>query len=304
MSSEPLLSVVVPMYNESAVINAFFEVVLPILESVTPNWEIIAVDDGSKDDTYTQLIGYSTRDPRIKLIRFSRNFGKEQAVTAGLDHANGKATVLLDADLQDPPSLIPEMVAKWKEGYEVVLGQRQKRNEPWVKTAPAALFYWLINHLSSAPVPANTGDFRLMDKKVVTVVRRLKERTRFMRGVLGWGGFKTYLIPFDRPPRKAGVPPMTVRKLIVVAMDGIVSVSNAPLRLASVLGLLICPVAFLSLISGASFWVALLFLLMGLQFLCLGILGEYVARIYREVRQQPIYSVAETVGLPASVLDA
>lgn len=299
--AEPLLSVVVPMYNESAVIDAFFEAVIPVLKSVTEDWEIVAVDDGSKDDTFAKLLSYHRNNSRIKIVRFSRNFGKEQAMTAGLDHVSGKATILLDADLQDPPSLIPEMVAKWKEGYEVVLGQRRKRNEPWVKTAPAHLFYWLINHLSSAPVPANTGDFRLMDRKVVQTVRRLKERTRFMRGVLGWGGFSTYLVPFDRPPRKAGVPPQTFRKLVMVAIDGIISVSNAPLRLATFMGVAICPIAFISLVSGASFWVALLFLLMGLQFLCIGILGEYVARIYLETRQQPIYSVAETLGIQSTV---
>ena len=294
---QPLLSIVVPMYNESEAVEAFFAATVPVLESITKEWEIIAIDDGSKDDTFPRLEKQHQQDPRIKVIRFSRNFGKEAALTAGIDYVSGKATILLDADLQDPPSLIPQMVEKWREGHKVVLGQRRSRaGESFLKTAPASLFYWLMNRVSTVPIIPNTGDFRLMDKDVILAARHLKERARFMRGILGWSGHSIYLLPFDRPARSAGMPKQTLPKLFGLAMDAFISLSDVPLRVPSFLGMLVCAGSVISLFSSARVVFSLLFFCVGLQFLCLGLLGEYLARVYRETRDQPLYYVGETLG--------
>lgn len=299
----PLLSIIVPMYNESEAVDAFFAATVPVLESITKEWEIIAVDDGSRDDTFARLTHFHNNDGRIKALKFSRNFGKENALTAGIDYANGQAVIVLDADLQDPPALIPQMVEKWHEGYKVVLGQRRSRlGESLFKTIPAKIFYWLMNQFSSVPIVPNTGDFRLMDADVIRAARSLKERTRFMRGILGWSGHTFHLLPFDRPTRAIGAPKQTFQKLFTLAIDALISLTQIPVRLPIFLGVLICVASALSLFWAQSLLFSLLFFCVGLQFVCLGLLGEYLARIYREARQQPIYYVSETLGqlVPAS----
>lgn len=292
-----MLSVIVPMYNESEAVDAFFAATIPVLEGITTEWEIIAVDDGSRDDTYARLTQFHQNDSRIKAIRFSRNFGKENALTAGIDYANGQAVIVLDADLQDPPSLIPQMVDKWREGYKVVLGQRRSRgDESVLKVFCANLFYNLINRISTVKVVSNTGDFRLMDAEAVGVMRSLKERNRFMRGLLAWSGLKQSIVQFDRPNRSKGQTKYSFYKSLLYAIDGIVSLSNAPLRIPTFLGLLICGSSLLSLLLAQSLLFSLLFFCVGLQFLCLGLLGEYLARVYAEARNQPLYYVSETLG--------
>jgi glycosyltransferase involved in cell wall biosynthesis len=285
------------MYNESEAVEAFFAATIPVLEKVTSEWEIIAIDDGSKDDTFVRLQKQHAKDARVKVLSFSRNFGKEAAMTAGIDHASGKATIMLDADLQDPPSLIPQMVEKWREGYKVVLGQRKSRKgESVFKILPAALFYWLMNKVSLVPIIPNTGDFRLMDREVILAARHLKERARFMRGIMGWSGHETYLLPFDRPVRSIGAPKQTLPKLFALAMDAFISLSNTPLRVPSVIGLVICVLSVCSLFFSVPLVFSLLFFCVGLQFLCLGLLGEYLSRVYRETRNQPLYYVTATLG--------
>ena len=300
--TQPLLSIVVPMYNESEAVEAFFAATIPVLEKITSEWEIIAVDDGSRDDTFARLQKLNTKDARIKAVSFSRNFGKEAALTAGIDHVSGKAAILLDADLQDPPALIPQMVEKWREGYKVVLGQRKSRSgESALKVFCASAFYWFINRISDVPVVPNTGDFRLMDMEAVQVMRQLRERNRFMRGLLAWSGLKQCIVQFDRPARDQGETKYSFFKSLLYALDGIISLSDVPLRLPSALGLLVCGLALFS----AFFWqhliFSLLFFCVGLQFLCLGLLGEYLARVYREARDQPLYYVSATLGQVAKV---
>ena len=295
--TQPLLSIVVPMYNESEAVEAFFAATVPVLEAITKEWEIIAVDDGSKDDTFARLEKHNAQDARVKALRFSRNFGKEAALTAGIDYVSGKAAILLDADLQDPPALIPQMVEKWREGYKVVLGQRRSRTgESSVKTMCASLFYWVINRISAVPVIPNTGDFRLMDMEAVNVMRKLRERNRFMRGLLAWSGLKQCIVQFDRPARDQGTTKYSFFKSLLYAIDGIISLSNAPLRLPSVLGALICVLALSLLAFSSHLLFSLLFFCVGLQFLCLGLLGEYLARVYREARDQPLYYLSATLG--------
>ncbi|HEY9843533.1 MAG TPA: glycosyltransferase family 2 protein, partial [Candidatus Obscuribacterales bacterium] len=201
----PEISLVAPMYNESEGLDQFFQIVIPILEQISPAWEIVCVNDGSRDDTLAKLVGHHQREPRIKLINFSRNFGKEAGTTAGIDFARGKVVIPIDADLQDPPELILEMVAKWREGYKVVLAtRRERREDTWFKRQSALMFYRIISAMSEIEIPKNTGDFRLMDRQVVDTLKSLPEKTRFMKGIFAWLGFPTTTIYFDRPQRFAG----------------------------------------------------------------------------------------------------
>ena len=297
------------MYNESEVIDHFFEAVTPIL-NLLPDWEIICVDDGSTDDTLHRLYEISEKEERIKVIALSRNFGKEAALTAGIDYATGDAVIPIDADLQDPPELITDMVTKWKEGFDVVLATRNKRDESWLKKKSARFFYKLMSKMSHTNIPEDTGDFRLMSRKVIEQVNKLRERTRFMKGILSWPGFKTTTIYFDRPERKAGVTSWNYWKLWKFALDGIFSFTTMPLRVWTYIGAIISFFAFVygsiiilkSILFDAdvpgypSLMVVILFL-GGIQLLSLGIIGEYVARIYRETKNRPIYVVDDTKNI-------
>lgn len=307
----PLLSVVIPMYNESGGLDVLFERVVPVLENMTREWEIICVNDGSRDGTLSQLKARHAREPRIKILSLSRNFGKEAALSAGLSHAFGQAVIPMDADLQDPPELINEMVAKWKEGYKVVLATRRtRRGESWFKRGSAWAFYKLMGSVMSVRLPHNTGDFRLMDQQVVAVMRLLPERTRFMKGLFAWVGFTTAQIHYDRPARAAGSPAQSFGKLWRLAKDGIFSFTTLPLRFTTYLGIVISIAAFsyaawLILrtlmfgvdVPGYASIMAAVLCLGGVQLVCLGILGEYVGRIYRETKQRPLFVVEETAGI-------
>lgn len=310
-ASIPLLSVVVPMYNEEAGIEPFFKEIVPALDDITTNWEIVCVNDGSKDKTLELLEKHHKKENRIKVIDLSRNFGKEAALTAGLEEATGEAVVPIDADLQDPPSLISEMVKKWREGYQVVLATRKKRSgDSLLKRATAKFFYKLIGMSSNVDIPANTGDFRLMDRQVVEAVKTLPEKTRFMKGLFAWVGFSTTTIYYDRPKRHSGSSAWSYRKLWRLALDGIFSFTTFPLHIWTYVGVVISSIAFVyvaflvirTLVFGvdvpgyASIMASVLFM-GGIQLISLGIIGEYITRIYRETKQRPLYIVREKLGL-------
>lgn len=306
----PEISLVAPMYNESESMDQFFKVVIPILEQVSPEWEIVCINDGSKDNTLEKLIAHHNQEPRIKVLNFSRNFGKEAGTTAGIDFSRGKAVIPIDADLQDPPELILDMVQKWREGYKVVLATRTERKEDtWLKRHSALMFYRLISAMSEVHIPKNTGDYRLMDRQVVDALKQLPEKTRFMKGIFAWLGFPSTTIYFERPQRFAGESGWGYWKLWRFALDGIFAFTTLPLQVWTYLGALTSFVALIysffltarTLIYGvdvpgyASMMVAILFL-GGVQLISLGVIGEYVGRIYTEVKGRPIYLVQDTYG--------
>jgi len=313
----PLLSVVVPMYNEQEGVDLFFSRLEPVLAGITPDYEIVCVDDGSSDRTLALLTRHHVRDQRIKVLSLSRNFGKDTALSAGLDHARGDAVVPIDADLQDPPELIAEMMAKWREGFEVVYARRAQRDVDDVhKRVTAGLFYRIHNWLADVRIPDNTGDFRLMDRRVVDAVKHLPEKTRFMKGLFAWVGFRQTGIEYRREARAAGTTKWRYWRLWNFALDGITGSSTLPLRIWTYFGLLIAMatlayttwlVAY-TLIFGnpvpgyASIMVAVLFL-GALNIMATGILGEYVGRIYLEVRNRPLNLVREYRGIDARNLE-
>ncbi|MDJ0533267.1 MAG: glycosyltransferase family 2 protein [Xenococcaceae cyanobacterium MO_207.B15] len=304
------ISVVVPLYNEEENIDYLFTRLLSVLDKLKTSYEIVCVNDGSKDNTLKQLIEHHQENPVIKVINLSRNFGKEIALTAGIDYANGAAIVPIDADLQDPPELIEELVAKWREGYDVVYATRRSRQgETWLKRFTADAFYKTIGKMTSITIPPNTGDFRLLDRKVVEAIKKIPERTRFMKGLFAWVGYKQTSVMFDREPRAAGTTTWNYWKLWNFAIDGITSFSFVPLKIWSYVGLFISFLSLLyasflvirTLIFGidvpgyASLMVAVLFF-GGVQLITLGVIGEYLGRVYEEVKGRPLYFVRESYG--------
>jgi glycosyltransferase involved in cell wall biosynthesis len=305
------LSIVIPMYNEAGALPTLFAKLVPCIENVTTNYEIVCIDDGSKDNTYNILKEFHNTNPRIKIVHLARNFGKEPALTAGIDIALGRAVIPFDADLQDPPELIADLVAQWKAGYKVVLATRKSRpGDSWVKRKSADWFYKAMNHLSTVKIPPNTGDYRLMDRVVVDAVKQLPERTRFMKGIFAWVGFSTTTVYFKRQARIAGKTSFNYWKLWKFALDGIFSFTTIPLRVWTYIGAFISLLSFIwimriiirTLIFGItvpgypSLMVAILFM-GGMQLLSVGIIGEYIGRIYRETKQRPLYLIEETVGI-------
>lgn len=299
------------MYNEMPNVGTFFARVVPVLESLGGAWEIVCVDDGSRDETFSALVEIHNREPRVKLLRLSRNFGKEAALTAGLSHARGDAVIPIDADLQDPPELIPQLVAKWREGFDVVNAARTNRQgETWFKRASARAFYRLFEAVSPISLARDTGDFRLLSRPVVDSLGRLPERSRMMKGLFAWVGFRQAYVPYDRPPRHAGASQWSFGRLVKLAIDGITSFSAWPLRIWSFLGAMIAVLAFAyaaflivrTLVFGvvvpgyASMMVVLLFVA-GVQLMGLGVLGEYLGRVFEEVKQRPLYLVMESYGI-------
>ncbi len=304
------ISVVVPLYCEASNIDYLFKRLETVLDQLGTSYEIICVDDGSSDDTVESLKQHRQRNPRIKIVALSRNFGKELALTAGIDYANGAAVVPIDADLQDPPELIEALVAKWREGYDVVYAKRRSRKgETWLKRVTANSFYRVMERMSKVPIPRDTGDFRLLDRRVVEVIKRLPERTRFMKGLFAWVGYRQAEVMYDREPRHSGETKWNYWRLWNFAIDGIASFSLAPLRMWSYVGIGFAALSFLygsflllrTLVLGidvpgyASLMVAVLFL-GGVQMVSLGILGEYLGRVYEEVKGRPLYLVRDTYG--------
>jgi dolichol-phosphate mannosyltransferase len=314
-ATQPLLSVVIPCYNEEEVIHETIKRLKAFCAKLNGlDVELIFVDDGSRDRTRTLLKDYAQRDPRIKVIGFARNFGHQIAVTAGIDAAAGDAVVLIDADLQDPPEVVHEMIVKWREGYDVVYGTRTERaGESRFKLATARGFYRLLNKLSNVPIPLDTGDFRLMSRSVVDTLRAMPERDRFVRGMVSWVGFKQTALPYKRAIRFAGESKYPLRKMLRFATDGILSFSTKPLQMSVGLGMLSAMLAmggigyalWLRLFTNmwVEGWTALMIAVLfmgGVQLISVGILGEYIGRIYNEVKQRPLYVVQEYTGFAAS----
>ncbi|MEQ9625278.1 glycosyltransferase family 2 protein [Coleofasciculus chthonoplastes] len=304
------LSIVVPLHNEEPNLEYLFARLESVLTSLKLRYEIVCVDDGSKDNTLMYLIQHHHRNPAIKVVSLSRNFGKEIALTAGIDYASGAAVVPIDADLQDPPELIRELVGRWHEGFDVVYATRRSRQgESWLKRFTANAFYRVISSISSVPIPRNTGDFRLLDRRVVEILKRMPERTRFMKGLFAWVGFHQISIVYDRSPRYKGKTKWNYWRLWNFAVDGITSFTLVPLKIWGYVGLVLSLFAFLyaaflmirTLIFGivvpgyASLMVVTLFL-GGMQLLTLGIIGEYLGRVYEEVKRRPLYLVRDCYG--------
>ncbi|NET33183.1 MAG: glycosyltransferase family 2 protein [Cyanothece sp. SIO1E1] len=308
------LSVVIPIYNEEENLDYLFERLVSVLQSLNMSYEIICVNDGSRDQSLAGLITHHLHNPAIKVVGLSRNFGKEIALSAGLDYARGAAVVPIDADLQDPPELIKNLVAKWREGYEVIYATRLARSgEPRIKRCTASAFYRIMRKMSPLPIPEDTGDFRLLDRQVVNALKRIPERTRFMKGLFAWVGFKQTSILYSRPQRYRGTTKWNYWQLWNFAIGGIVSFSVKPLQIWSYIGLVLSLISFVyasflvirTLILGvdapgyASLMVAILFL-GGVQLVSLGIIGEYLGRVYEEVKGRPLYLIREVYGFDTS----
>lgn len=299
------LSVIVPFYNEADVLPVFHQRLTCVLDSLPDRCEIVYVDDGSTDTSRTLVERLDPGSSRVTCIGLSRNFGKESAMSAGLEHCQGLAVILLDADLQDPPELIPVMLAKWRDGYDVVNMQRRRRlGESWLKRTSAALFYRLLNTLTKVEVPENVGDFRLLSREVVDHINTLSERNRYMKGIFSWPGFRQATLPFDRDARFCGETKWNYLKLLGLAVDGITSFSIRPLRLATILGSLIALSAFVygavivvktllfgDVVSGYPSMMVVQLALGGIQLLCIGVMGEYIGRIFIETKRRPLYIV-------------
>lgn len=307
---KPEITVIVPCFNEEAVLPETTRRLITNLEGMGRGFEIIFIDDGSKDETPSVLAELHASDPRIRVVRLSRNFGHQVAISAGLEFARGSAVILIDADLQDPPEVIPEMVALWGLGNDVVYGTRRRRDgESPFKTLTAKWFYRFINRLSDVPIPLDSGDFRLLDRRVVDSLLAMPERDRFLRGMVSWVGFSQASVSYDRAPRYAGDSKYTLFRMLRFATDGILSFSIAPLHIPTVLGSALLCLAMAGTILGAGFglatghwvapWVWLLLAILfvgGAQLVCLGILGEYLGRTYAENKRRPLYFVRETLG--------
>lgn len=305
--SGPTISIIAPIYNEAGNLPELYRRVKEVMQQAEDTWELILVDDGSVDDSTQIIADLARQDERIRPVIFARNFGHQIAVTAGLDYSRGQAVVIIDADLQDPPEVILDLIAKWREGYEVVYAVRAEREgETWFKLFTASLFYRLIRSMTEVDIPMDTGDFRLLDRKVVDVLNRMRERHRFLRGMSVWVGFRQIGVPYKRAARFAGETKYPLKKMIRFASDAITGFSYLPLQLATYLGflsaglaILAIPVVIIGRLAGseaffgqASTLIAVLFL-GGVQLISLGILGEYIGRLYDEARDRPLYIVRE-----------
>ncbi len=308
--SKPLVSILVPMFNESSMVEEFFKGVEEALDGDLADFEFVCVDDGSTDDTLDRLLARAEVDPRVKVLAFSRNFGKEAAMTAALDHAAGEASIPMDADLQDPPELVNEMIGAWQEGHDVVFAKRANREtDSMLKRNTADLFYRCFNAISDHPIPAHVGDYRLMSRRVVDVIKQLPERERFMKGLFSWPGFKSTTVSYNRPSRARGSTKFNYWKLWNFALSGITSFSTVPIRLGTYLGLLIAGCAFLYAayvviktiilgvdVPGYASLITIVLFLGGVQLFVIGLMGEYLGRIYREVKGRPLYIIDRKVG--------
>jgi glycosyltransferase involved in cell wall biosynthesis len=306
------LSLVVPFYNEEEAVQLFFDRIVPVMNGLGLRYEIVCVNDGSRDNTFAMLAAAALRYPGIvRVIDLSRNFGKEAALTAAIDHAVGRAVIPIDADLQDPPEVIPELVARWHEGNDVVLAVRADRSsDTWLKRKTAEWFYRCIDRISDVDIPANAGDFRLMDRRVVDAMQSLPERARFLKGMFAWVGFKTTAVTYTREKRSAGTTKLRFWRLWNFALEGIVSFSSLPLRIWSYLGFAIAIAAAVYTlvivvktilfgvdVPGYASIIVLLLVSSALNMIGLGIIGEYVARVFVEVKNRPVYLVRERIGL-------
>ena len=315
MAEQPELSVVIPVFNEEINIVPMHDRLLSALSDTVSSLEILYVDDGSVDTSWEKISELATRDERVRGVRFARNFGHQAALTAGVDVARGRAVVIIDGDMQDPPEVIPEMVDRWREGFEVVYGQRESREgETWFKLATASAFYRILRGITNVDIPVDTGDFRLMGPRAVAAFRAMPERNRFIRGLVSWIGFPQIAVKYQRQARQAGGTKFPVRKMARFALDGITSFSYFPLRLATWTGFGVSIFAFLYIVvvlilkaTGVS-WLgytslmASILFLGGVQLLMIGIMGEYLARIFDEVKRRPLYLVGDRTDGDESVI--
>lgn len=311
LTDSTTLSIVVPVFNEEESVRPFIEVISGILAGIRLDWELIFVDDGSRDQTLAVLLASRAVDARVKVVQLSRNYGKEAALAAGLEHATGHVVAVMDVDMQDPPSLLADMIEKWREGYDVVYGRRvQRKSDTFLKQVTARQFYKLFNQISDAPIPQNVGDFRVMDRAVVEAINRLPERVRFMKGLFAWVGFNSVAVDYERPARFAGDTKFRYWRLWNFALDGITSFSTVPLRVWTYIGFFIAVVAFiygsfiilrtLTLgvdVPGYASLLAVVLFLGGVQLMGLGVIGEYLGRVFYEVKQRPIYLASRLYGL-------
>lgn len=307
----PKYSLIIPVYNEEEILPEMYRRVSAVMDQMDGAVELILVNDGSRDRTLALLRDLHQQDPRICYLSLARNFGHQIAVTAGLNYVRGDAIIVLDADLQDPPELIPQLVAKWQQGYQVVYAQRtQRHKESWFKRLPAYLFYRLMQRLADVDIPIDTGDFCLMDRRVVDVLNSMPERNRYIRGLRSWVGLPQTFIHFERDPRFAGEVKYTFRKSLSLAANGLVTFSRVPLRLSTYVGLLAAAIAvFMAILvlywrlfvphsplTGFATIMIVVFFLGAVQLVSIGILGEYVGRIYEEVKGRPLYVLSEVAG--------
>jgi polyisoprenyl-phosphate glycosyltransferase len=314
----PLVSIVAPAYNEAKNLAAFVQALTPVLDGLGEPWEIVFVDDGSRDNTLGLLLAARATDPRLKVVGLARNFGKDVALSAGLAHARGRAVIPIDCDLQHPPEVIPEMVARWRAGADMVIGVRPRRTEEgFVRRTMARLYYSLMRRMTNVEIPANAGDFRLLDRKIVDVINQMPERCRFMKGIFAWPGFKTETVEFQANTRAGGRSTWSLWKLWRFALDGLFSFSTAPLKLWTYLGAATAFGAFVYLVITlvqkiffgieAKGYASLLIVLLGFGGLLLisnGIQGEYIARIFEEVKGRPLFVVANKWGFDEPVARA
>lgn len=305
----PKISIVVPVYNEEEVIRESYKRLKSVMDENGYLYELIFINDGSRDDTFSILQKIAKKDPICKVVGFSRNFGHQVAVSAGLDYSSGDAVVIIDGDLQDPPEVIPEMIEKWQEGYDVVYGKRKKRQgETVFKRLTAFMFYRFLRSMSGQPIPLDTGDFRLMDRRVVEVIKSMPEKDRFLRGMVSWVGFKQTPVEFVRQERFAGETKYPLKAMVKLAGDGITSFSAKPIKIATKVGIFIticstiyfivslCLVLFASSMDPINIALAGIFMLNGLLFIAIGLIGTYVGRIYEEAKNRPLYIVRDTLG--------
>jgi glycosyltransferase involved in cell wall biosynthesis len=306
-NSPSVFSIVAPAFNEERNLPLLHARVAQVMDDLGEQWELILVNDGSRDGTLEVMMGLRARDPRVAIVNLSRNFGKEIATTAGLDHARGDAVIVVDADLQDPPEVIPELVTAWRQGFDTVYAQRrQRRGETWLKRATAAAFYRILGQATSVPIPRDTGDFRLMSRRVVDALAEVRERHRFMKGLFAWVGFSSCAVAYDRQPRHSGRTAWSYWRLWNFAVEGITSFTTIPLRIATYLGLLVGLASTIFLLQllvrtlifgnevpGYPSLMAVVLFLGAAQLVTLGVIGEYLGRVFNEVKQRPLYLVEQ-----------
>jgi len=309
----PVLSVVIPVFNEEGNLPILYERLTTVLQDAEPNYEVIFVNDGSRDRSGELMQTLAARDSHLQVVELARNFGHQIAISAGLDFARGNAVVIMDADLQDPPEVLPQFVAKWREGYEVVYAIRERRKEGWFKRTAYAFFYRLLHTIASIDIPLDAGDFCIMDRRVVDLLVHMPERNRFVRGIRTWVGYDQVGLAYERQARYAGEPKYNFRKLIYLALDGLVSFSYVPLRMITMSGF---GMSFISIMMavfyaikkltvglsppGFATTVVSIFFLAGVQLITLGVIGEYIGRIFEEVKRRPLYVVRRVVHYAGS----
>ncbi len=305
----PDISVVIPVYNEAENLPVLYARLAAVLEQSAPDYEIVFVDDGSRDASLEQLHALAAQNQRVTVVELARNFGHQVAISAGLDQSRGSAVIVMDADLQDPPEVLPQFMAKWREGYDVVYAIRERRKESWIMRAAYTVFYRLLQRVANIEIPLDAGDFCIMDRRVVDLLSGMPERNRFLRGIRSWVGLNQVGLAYERQVRHAGKPKYTFSHLIYLALDGLISFSYIPLRVITLIGfgvsLLSIVLAILYTIQklfygltppGFATLVVAIFFLAGVQLITIGVIGEYVGRIFEEVKQRPLYVLRNVIG--------